>query len=312
MNLNKKSFIIIILVLLIGSVGLIYKVARLINHSEINNSEINNINALNEKKTPKVNSEDEKSTPKQTIELGIDDSSKIEKKVVEVVPIFHVHNSKIPILMYHSISYEKGNTARIPKEKFKEQMKYLKDNKYTTLTVDELYSYMQTGKLVPIKPIVITFDDGYKDNYTNAYPILKEFGLKATVFVITNTIDTEKNYLTSNEIRSMDSNNMRIASHTTAHEQLDKISYSDNVKTMTASKAKLEKILGRNINYFAYPYGVNNDSTRKAAKESGYKLAFSTQYGWIDKDDNIYSLGRIFVSSNLNLEQFKAKLNPKK
>ena len=307
MNLNKRSLIIFIILVLIGSVGLTYKVTRLINHRETNN-----INTLNEEKTPEVKSEDEKSIPKQIIELAEYDSSKIEKKIIESVPVFHVHNSKIPILMYHSISYEKGNTARIPKEKFREQMKYLKDNKYTALTVDELYSYMQTGKIVPKKPIVITFDDGYKDNYTTAYPILKEFGLKATVFVITNTIDTDKNYMTSNEIKSMDSNNIRIESHTTVHEQLDKISYSDNVKTMTASKAKLEKILGRNINYLAYPYGTYNDNIIKAAKESGYKLAFSTQYGWIDKEDNIYSLGRIFVNSNFNLQQFKAKLNTKK
>ena len=190
-------------------------------------------------------------------------------------------------------------------------MKYLKDNNYTTLTIDELYSYMQTGKLVPNNPIVITFDDGYKDNYTDAYPILKEFGLKATVFVITDTIDKEKNYLTSDEIKSMDSNNIRIESHTAAHEQLDKISYNDNLKTMTSSKDKLEKILGRKINYIAYPFGGYNDNTIKATKESGYKLAFSTDFGWIDKNDNIYSLGRIFVNSNFSLEEFKAKLNPK-
>ncbi|MGH4139238.1 polysaccharide deacetylase family protein [Clostridium sp.] len=305
MNLNKKSLIMIIIVALIGGVGLTYKAFRLKNHSETNN-----INIL-EKKTPEVNSEDGKSTPKQKNGLAVYDT-KIQKKIINVVPIFHVHNSKIPILMYHSISYESGNTARIPKKKFREQMKYLKDNKYTTLTLDELYSYMLTGKLVPSKPIVITFDDGYNDNYADAYPILKEFGLKATAFVITNTIDVDKNYLTSNEIQSLDSNNIRIESHTVAHEQLDKLSYSDNVNTMTASKVKLEKILGRKINYLAYPYGTYNDSTIKAAKESGYKLAFSTEYGWIDKDDNIYSLGRIFVNSKLSLEQFKGKLNPKK
>ena len=81
--------------------------------------------------------------------------------------------------MYHSISYEKGNILRVSKENFRKQMKYLKDNNYTTLTLDELYNYMKTGKIVPKKPIVITFDDGYKDNYTNAYPILKEFRIKS-------------------------------------------------------------------------------------------------------------------------------------
>ena len=86
---------------------------------------------------------------------------------------------------------------------------------------------------------------------SNAYPILKEFKLKATVFVITNAIDHEKNYLTSTEIKSMDLNNVRIESHTASHEHLDKISYIDNVKTMEISKSKLEKILNRRIDYIA-------------------------------------------------------------
>jgi len=78
---------------------------------------------------------------------------------------------------------------------------------------------------------------------------------------------------------------------------------------MTTSKSNLEKILGREINYIAYPYGEYNSDTIKAAKQSGYKLAFSTEFGWINKNNNIYSLGRIYISSVYNLESFKAKLN---
>ena len=79
---------------------------------------------------------------------------------------------------------------------------------------------------------------------------------------------------------------------------------------MTSSKAKLEKILNRKVNYIAYPFGEYTENTIKATKESGYKLAFSTDYGWIDKNDNIYSLGRIFVNANFSFDEFKAKLNP--
>lgn len=234
----------------------------------------------------------------------------IEENVNKSSSVFLVKNNKIPILMYHSIIYEKGNILRVSKENFRKQMKYLKDNNYTTLTLDELYNYMITGKLLPKKPIIITLDDGYADNYTNAYPVLKELKLKATVFVITNTIDSEKNFLTSKQIKTMDSNNIRIESHTASHEHLTKISYKDNLKTMISSKSKLEKLLNRKINYIAYPYGEYNENTIKAARESGYKLAFSTEYGFIDKNDNIYSLGRIFVNSNFTFQQFKAKLNP--
>ena len=303
MKIIKHLLTIITIALFIGSISLIFDYTRILSHKKIND-----VNTLKEQKIPKTSSKKEISKPEKSKEVVENDSSNVKNKIDESSSAFHLKNTKIPILMYHSISYEKGNTVRVPKENFRKQMKYLKENNYTTITVDELYIYMKTGKIIPNNPVVITFDDGYKDNYTNAYPILKELELKATVFIITNTIDTVKNYLTSNEIKTMDSNNIRIESHTAAHEHLDKISYSDNLKTMITSKSKLEKILGRKINYLAYPYGEYNEATIKAAKNSGYKLAFSTEYGWIDRKNNIYSLGRIFVNSDYNLEQFKAKL----
>jgi len=280
----KKTLIIITIAILLGTIGVFYKITGLIA-----NKEKDNINTLNVIKTLE--------------RFNV-------KTVFRTLYVNSLKSNKIPILMYHSISYEKGNILRVSKESFRSQMKYLKENNYTTLTLDELYLYMKTGKNLPNKPIVITFDDGYKDNYTNAYPILKEFKLKATVFVITNTIDHEKNYLTSTEIKSMDLNNIRIESHTASHEHLDQITYIDTIKTMKTSKSKLENLLNRRIDYIAYPYGGYTENTIKAAKQSCYKLAFSTNLGWVDKNDNIYSLGRIFVNSNLNLEQFKAKLNP--
>ncbi|APC40442.1 polysaccharide deacetylase family protein [Clostridium estertheticum] len=277
-----KGLLIITIAILIGFTGLLYKYSSLVIHKEKNST-----TTINTTKTLKATS---------------------VKTVFIHKSVDSLENKKIPILMYHSISYEKENILRVPKEKFRNQMKYLKDNNYTTLTLDELYSYMKTGKDLPSKPIVITFDDGYKDNYTNAYPILKKFKLKATIFVITNTIDHEKDYLTSAEIKLMDSNNIRIESHTSSHEHLDQISYVDNLNTMKTSKIKLEKILNKKIDYIAYPYGGYTPNTIKAAKQSGYKLAFSTEFGLIDKSDNIYSLGRIFVNSNFSLEEFKVKL----
>ncbi|WP_291635567.1 polysaccharide deacetylase family protein [Clostridium sp.] len=304
MKINKKLVIIISIVILIGSMGLIYK-----STSSVPIKESTNLNGLNETKKLEKKYEETLLSTQELDELPIYDSSKTQETISKPVSTNIVENKKIPILMYHSISYEKGNTLRVSKENFRNQMKYIKNNNYTALTLDELYSYMQKGGKLPTKPIVITFDDGYIDNYTNAYPILKEFKIKATMFVITNTIDKEENYLTSNQLRLMDLDNIRIESHTVAHEHLDKIPYEDNVKTMKASKIKLEKILNRKINYISYPYGGYTESTIKAAKQTGYILAFSTEFGWIGKNDNIYSLGRIFVNSNYNLEQFKAKLN---
>jgi len=304
MKLNKKALKIITIGALIGIIGIVYGFNTLATRKEKNN-----LNALNKAKELSIIATQKSLKSKQLTKIP-KNNSKIKETVSKPPSTNELGNNKIPILMYHSISYEKGNTLRIPKESFRNQMKYLKDNNYTTLTLDELYAYMKMSKKLPEKSIVITFDDGYKDNYTNAFPILKEFKFKSTVFVITNAIDKDKNYLTSNEIKSMDKNNMRIESHTASHEHLDKIPYKDEVTTMTTSKSNLERILGRKINYIAYPYGEYNSDTIKAAKQSGYKLAFSTEFGWINKDNNIYSLGRIYISSAYNLTIFKAKLNP--
>ncbi|MBL4936255.1 polysaccharide deacetylase family protein [Clostridium sp. YIM B02515] len=220
-------------------------------------------------------------------------------------------SKNIPILMYHSIDYEKGNELRIPKDKFREQMKYLKDNGYTPLSLDELYSHMVNGTSVPEKPIVITLDDGYSDNYTNAYPVLREFGFKATVFVITNTVEGGGSYLNAEQIKEMDKNGIDMESHTVSHPRLNELSYDKQMSEMKESKEYLEKLLNKDINYIAYPYGNFNENTLKAVEEIGYKMAVSTKSGLAAKSDGIYKLHRIYISNNYDMEKFKRLVNGK-
>jgi peptidoglycan/xylan/chitin deacetylase (PgdA/CDA1 family) len=221
------------------------------------------------------------------------------------------NNKSIPVLMYHSIDYEKGNELRLPKEQFKEQMKYLKDNGYTTLTLNELYNFLEKNKPIPEKSIVITLDDGYVDNYTNAYPILKELGLNATVFVVTSNIDKDKRTLTSEQIKEMDEAGIQIASHTYNHDKLDDLPYEKQLQTMKKSKDDLEKILNHKVDFIAYPYGKWNEESIKAAKDAGYKMAFTTQGGWSNKQDGIYTLNRVYISSLKGIDNFKDRItNP--
>ena len=225
-------------------------------------------------------------------------------------PLIH-NNKSIPVLMYHSIDYEEGNELRVPKEQFKEQMKYLKDNGYTTLTLNELYNFLEKNKPIPEKSIVITLDDGYVDNYTNAYPILKELDINATIFVVTSTIDKDKNTLTSKQIKEMDEYGIDIASHTYNHDKLDDLAYEKQLETMKKSKEDLEKILNHKVDFIAYPYGKWNEDTIKAAKDAGYKMAFTTDGTWSNKENGIYSLDRVYISSLRDMENFKERItNP--
>ena len=229
-----------------------------------------------------------------------------------------IHNDKqIPVLMYHSIADNSNvtNSASksiiLPPAVFKEQMQYLKDNGYTTLTLDELYNFLEKDKPVPEKSVVLTFDDAYEDNYANVYPVLKEFGFRGTIFVITGGTDKVGAYLTSDQLKEMDTNGMDIQSHTVNHEDLDKLSLEKQQETLVQSKQYLEKLLNKKVDYIAYPSGLYNKFTEQAAKNAGYTMAFTTNSGWANKNTNILFLNRVFVNSLKGFDQFKERLtNP--
>ncbi len=220
-------------------------------------------------------------------------------------------STPIPILMYHSVAYEKNNELRIPKEKFREQMKYLKDDGFTPISLNQLYDSIVFKEALPPKPIVLTFDDGYVDNYTNAFPVLKEFGFKATVFVITSGIDDNKYYMSSEQLKEMDKNGFDVESHTVSHNELNKMPHDQQKNELQGSKTKLETILGRPVTYLAYPLGKFNEDTISALQETGYTMALTTVDGLAQGSNGIYKLKRIYVSDNYSMDYYKKIVNRK-
>lgn len=223
-------------------------------------------------------------------------------------PNLKYNNEGIPVLMYHSISNKRGNELQLSKDLFEAQLKFLKDKNYTTLSLDELYDFIAFNKPIPKKSVVITFDDGYVDNYLNAYPILKKYNFRATIFVITDNVDKYSHTINSSQIKEMSINGIDIMSHTEKHEDLSTLTYDKQLYTMNTSKKFLEKILEKKINYIAYPYGRWNKDTLNAAKNSDYTMAFSTSGTWTDKSDDIYKLDRVYISSNFDLGEFERRL----
>ncbi|WP_050607927.1 polysaccharide deacetylase family protein [Clostridium niameyense] len=219
------------------------------------------------------------------------------------------NGQSIPILMYHSISKDGENLFKVNKDSFYKQMKYLKDNGYKTLSLDEVYQYIKDEKKFPQKSVVITFDDGYRDNYVNAYPILKQFGLKATVFVITNTVDKGTYYMNSNELKEINFNNMDVQSHTTNHSKLNQLKEEERHKTLKESKNYLENLLGKEVRYIAYPYGRYNKKVIEDVKASGYKMAVTTRSSYASIKSDFYKLNRINVSGYTKLNGFRKSLN---
>lgn len=225
-----------------------------------------------------------------------------------------IYNDKsVPVLMYHSVNNvgAENNAAVVPVDLFKKQMQYLKDNGYTTLSLDELYNFIKNNKPVPKNSLVLTFDDGYEDSYTNVYPVLKSMNFRATVFVITALTDKPGPYITSKQIKEMDQNGIEIESHTVNHDKLGTLSQDKQYETLVQSKQSLEKILNRKVKYIAYPFGSYNQYTVEETKKAGYSMAFTTNAGWAGKNTDILMLNRVFVNPLRNFNQYTERLiNP--
>jgi peptidoglycan/xylan/chitin deacetylase (PgdA/CDA1 family) len=207
----------------------------------------------------------------------------------------------VPVLMYHYVSdKESPDAIAVSKQDFRKQMKYLKDNGYKFLTLDELEDFKNNKKKFPRKSVVITFDDGYSNVYTNAFPIMKEYGAKGTIFVISNKIDVA-GYLSSKQMQEMQkSGYIKIGSHSENHPNMPELSYESQLMELKQSKSTIEQVIGDKVDYLAYPYGESNSDTEKAAKDCGYKLAFRVDSTNTRIEQNNYRLKRLWALSDFN------------
>jgi len=220
-------------------------------------------------------------------------------------------NVGLPVIYYHGVdpAYP-GNQLYVSPAQLKEQLQLIKDLGYTSLTMSEVNDYIKNNKAIPEKSILITFDDGYTDNYTYAFPILKELDMKATIFVITSGTDNGNYYVSSDQIKEMSAYGIDIESHTVSHDHLNTISYEKQLEELKASKAKIESITKKDVLSIAYPYGDYNEDTKKATIAAGYSIAFTTDTGLADRTDNPVTLNRIYVDSRNSIDIFKNRLSP--
>jgi peptidoglycan/xylan/chitin deacetylase (PgdA/CDA1 family) len=213
---------------------------------------------------------------------------------------------KVPVLMYHSINPKSTNNLIITPKEFEKQIGWLKDNGFTPLFLDELYSILTTGRNVPPKPIALTFDDGYEDNYTEAYPILKKHNFKATIFLITSSIGHASS-LKEHEIREMHANNIDFQSHTASHLELNSLSYKKQLEELINSRDAINKLLNKNTDYLCYPVGKYNENTIKALKDAGYKMAFTTKPGHAKLSNGLYMIRRVRMMPGMNMQVLNNK-----
>ncbi|PCK18898.1 polysaccharide deacetylase [Bacillus pumilus] len=248
-----------------------------------------NQQVVKEEKDPVQAKETEQNHQKKTTE--VDRQNWIQQKE----PV------EFPILMYHSIS--SGNSLRVPKSEFAAHMKWLKDNDYVTLSPEEAYHIFTTNTKPSEKCVLITFDDGYTDNYTKAFPILKQYGMKATIFMIEQSIG-RPHHLTDDQMDEMMAHGLSIESHTIHHLELNRLSKEQQEEELKGSKAFFDQRFSQRTRMVSYPVGRYNEDTLKLAKEAGYQMAVTTEPGHAKKEQGMMSLHRIRISPGLSPESF--------
>lgn len=204
---------------------------------------------------------------------------------------------KIPILLYHYVEVVKDpkDTIRqkldITPQVFEKQIMTLKENGYETLFMKEVSEIINNTKTSPNKPIAITFDDGYKDFYTDVFPLLKKYNIRATVYIIYSFLD-KPNYMTKDEVKEiLASNLVEIGSHTMTHPNLTKAKNAQ--AEVVDSKSSLEELTGSPVISFAYPYGSNDSKVIELVKSTGYKTSVTVKEGIATPDSNPLTLPRL-------------------
>lgn len=200
----------------------------------------------------------------------------------------------VPILNYHQVNDVKFSPLTMKVSHFRQQMEYLVAGGYTTITMDELYEHLENGAPLPHKPVLITFDDGYADNYENAYPILKQHGLKATIFMIGDSINVPP-FLSAAQLKEMQANGIDIEAHTYSHKPLTTLAPHQVRSDLRKNKEGLEQLLQRPIRYLAYPQGKFNKEVMEVTKEMGFRLAFTIAPGNASDDDNNFAIPRLAI-----------------
>ena len=217
----------------------------------------------------------------------------------------------IPSLMYHNINDDyddKNASVEISAEKFKEHMLALKNNGYTAIFFDDYVSFLNNDVPLPEKPILITFDDGYLNNYTTGFPILKETGMKATIFIVTGRMGlqgavTYPHFTWAQALEMEKSGVVDIQSHTQYHGYLTQMSVATTILELRKSKFVIEKNLNKKVEFLAYPYGACNDAVIDMAKKAGYKaaaLAEPVNAGVNRKGENPFLTKRITVYGSMS------------
>jgi len=221
----------------------------------------------------------------------------------------------VPILMYHYVSELPADAdayrrdLSVSPEMFEAHLRYLDEAGYHPVTLTDVYLYLTEGYPLPEKPIVLTFDDGYRDAYEVVFPKLLEYGFPGTFFVLATPAHYESEaYLTWAQMEEMSDAGMALEAHGRDHVDLRNRSYEYLVYQILGIKEAVEYHTGRSPRFFCYPSGQRDASVIKVLKSSGYWAAVTTEWGNTHTLEDAFEMPRVRVHGGESLESFIARL----
>lgn len=235
---------------------------------------------------------------------------------------------EIPVIMYHRVIRDKSEGGvhgiYVTESQFEKHLKYLKQKGFETITFKDLLNNkykdrFNRGK----KQIILTFDDGYTDNYNYAFPLLKKYGFKCVIYLLSHLnynkwdVEVKENpehkfdLMDMSMIKEMEEYGIEFGGHTKTHPKLATLPIEIAQEEILTSKKVLEEKLGHALISFAYPYGNLNEDVKKIVKNSGYNFAVATDSGDISFSEDLFQIRRIGIFSTNNFFTFKRKVSGK-
>lgn len=229
--------------------------------------------------------------------------------------------SPIPILLYHAVTADPTSwIARfaVHPDRFARHLDLLAEEECHALTLPEFVSLVARGATLPHRPVIVTFDDGFADFYTDALPRLAARGVPSTLYVTTGALGVGPGdrrthrallpMLVENQIRELDAVGVAIGAHTHTHPQLDAIPRGRARDEIVTSKEILEAILGHEVSTFAYPHGYSDPGIRSIVAEVGFESACAVHNAFSSVDDDRYAISRLTVERDTPDELIRAWL----
>jgi peptidoglycan/xylan/chitin deacetylase (PgdA/CDA1 family) len=222
----------------------------------------------------------------------------------------------VPILCYHNLAAQSKGRLTLGAPQFEQQMRYLKTEGYRVISLGEFIEWMQGKQQLPKRSIVLTFDDGYRAFREFAYPILKELGFTATLFVYTDYIGAGRNALSWDDLKTLQAEGFDVQAHSKTHADLRRAAgetdaqYARRLQSELADPLPLfQRNLGRPIDRLAYPYGRADDDVVAKTKEVGYVAAFTVRRQGSPAFVHPLRVNRSQIYSEMSLEDFAKNLN---